>query len=260
MPGRERITERELILPALFLISLRNGSTTSDLINELESLLQPSGEDAEILEGRSDTKFSQKVRNLVSHRTLAQLGYATYKRIPGNGLHEIAKEGQQYLEENIDLIEYLLSNNFKYEDIKQSFDNVEAATASRRKIVTYDENLMITEGTRRNKNVALYERSRILRDIAIEHYTNQGRIECSACTFDFYDFYGEIGKGYIEIHHLKPVFQYEDEDRNIFVSRALENLTPTCSNCHRIIHRNRQMPLSMTELIEYISENGRFER
>ncbi len=256
MPGGERITERELILPSLFLIKLRNGITTSALINELESLLQPSGEDAEILDGRSDSKFSQKVRNLVSHRTLAQLGYATYERIPGNGLHEITKEGQQYLEENIDLIEYLLSNNFKYEDIKQSFDNVEAATERRKKVVAYDENLMITEGTRRNKNVALYERSRKLRDIAIEHYANQGRIKCSACAFDFYDFYGEIGKGYIEIHHLKPVFQYEDEDKSMFLRRALDNVIPACSNCHRMIHRDRQHPLSMADLKAHIGNKG----
>ncbi|MFA5148154.1 MAG: HNH endonuclease [Candidatus Omnitrophota bacterium] len=260
MLNEERVTEKELILPALFLISLRNGITTSDLISELENLLQPSGEDTKILEGRKDTKFSQKVRNLVSHRTLTQLGYATYERVPGNGLHEITKEGQEYLEENIDLIEYLLSNNFKYEDIKQSFDNAETAIEKGKKIVTFDENLMITEGARRNKNVALYERSRKLRDIAITHYSKEGRINCSACNFDFYDFYGEIGRGYIEIHHLKPVFQYGDEDKDKFIGRALENLMPTCSNCHRIIHRNRQFPLDVSELVEHINRNGIFKR
>ncbi len=81
MPGAERITERELILPALFLINLRKGITTSDLIAELTDLMHPSGEDAEILDGRKDSKFSQKVRNLVSHNTLERLGYATYQSI-----------------------------------------------------------------------------------------------------------------------------------------------------------------------------------
>jgi len=252
MPSNERISEREIILPTLFLISIRKGVITSDLINELENLLQPSGEDTEILEGRSDTKFSQKVRNLVSHRTLVNLGYADYERISGNGLHEITREGQQYLEENMDLIEYLLSNNFKYEDIKQSFDNVSEAEETRRKIITFDENLMITEGTRRNRNISLYERSKELRDIAVQRYTIGGRIKCSSCTFNFYDFYGEIGKDYIEIHHIKPVFQFVDEDKTVFLERALQNIIPTCSNCHRIIHRKRQNPLSIEQLKQHI--------
>jgi hypothetical protein len=40
----------------------------SDLILLLEERLKPTGKDAEIAEGRSDTYFSQKVRNTVSHR------------------------------------------------------------------------------------------------------------------------------------------------------------------------------------------------
>lgn len=42
--------------------------TTSELIDLLTERLKPTGHDAEIVEGRSDTYFSQKVRNLVSHR------------------------------------------------------------------------------------------------------------------------------------------------------------------------------------------------
>lgn len=42
--------------------------TTSQLIKRLETRLQPTGKDAEIADGRDDTYFSQKVRNLVSHR------------------------------------------------------------------------------------------------------------------------------------------------------------------------------------------------
>ncbi|MGR3476497.1 MULTISPECIES: hypothetical protein [unclassified Sulfitobacter] len=56
--------------------------TTSQLIELLENRLKPTGKDAEIADGRGDTYFSQKVRNLVSHRDqgpgLARLGYATY--------------------------------------------------------------------------------------------------------------------------------------------------------------------------------------
>lgn len=58
--------------------------TTTDLIAALDKQFEPTGEDAEILEGRSDTRFSQKVRNLVSHRGypngLETHGYAVYDK------------------------------------------------------------------------------------------------------------------------------------------------------------------------------------
>jgi hypothetical protein len=42
--------------------------TTTQLIDRLSARLPISGRDAQIAYGRSDTYFSQKVRNLVSHR------------------------------------------------------------------------------------------------------------------------------------------------------------------------------------------------
>lgn len=45
--------------------------TTSQLIDRLSTKLPISGKDAQIAYGRSDTYFSQKVRNLVSHRNQA---------------------------------------------------------------------------------------------------------------------------------------------------------------------------------------------
>lgn len=42
--------------------------STSQLIKLLETKLKPTGHDSEIAINRSDTYFSQKVRNLVSHR------------------------------------------------------------------------------------------------------------------------------------------------------------------------------------------------
>ncbi len=68
----ERIySEENLIIPALFELYLSpNGLTTSLLIKALTENLKPEGADAEILFGRNDTRFSQKVRNLISHKRL----------------------------------------------------------------------------------------------------------------------------------------------------------------------------------------------
>lgn len=82
--GDYRISERDLVVPALEIMDGRPDGcvSTSDLIQELEDLFSPGGRDAEILEGRSDTYFSQKVRNMISHRhspsSFIYKGYAEY--------------------------------------------------------------------------------------------------------------------------------------------------------------------------------------
>ena len=72
-------TESELI-PATLKIILNNvnGIATKDLIIELRNLMNPSGEDLEMLSNRNDDKFSQKVRNIKSHKTLENKGYAKF--------------------------------------------------------------------------------------------------------------------------------------------------------------------------------------
>lgn len=66
----EGISEADLVVPALRLAAQRSDGkiSTSDLIKGLTDIFQPAGKDAEIIPGRKDTYFSQKVRNLVSHR------------------------------------------------------------------------------------------------------------------------------------------------------------------------------------------------
>jgi hypothetical protein len=91
-------SERELVLPALVLLDLSQaGLTTSDLIQELTLILKPDGHDGEILADRNDTHFSQKVRNLVSHRTLEGPGLETYD--PARQHHSITPAGRRYLAE-----------------------------------------------------------------------------------------------------------------------------------------------------------------
>lgn len=64
-------TENELLLPALIAISNKiDGLTTGELIRELTEKLKPKGRDLEIINGRNDNYFSQKVRNLISHKKI----------------------------------------------------------------------------------------------------------------------------------------------------------------------------------------------
>ncbi len=63
-------TEKELILPALICMEEEGGLTTTKLISCLTKKLKPCGKDLDVLKGRNDTVFSQKVRNLISHKTI----------------------------------------------------------------------------------------------------------------------------------------------------------------------------------------------
>lgn len=95
------VRERDLIIPALQAAAARPGGyiATADLIPELEGVLEPEGQDAEVLAGRHDTYFSQKVRNLVSHResstSMFKKGYAEYT---GDGIR-ITDVGRAFLDQ-----------------------------------------------------------------------------------------------------------------------------------------------------------------
>lgn len=255
----ERIYENDLRLPALYLISLNNGAiNTTELSQLLRDILKPSGEDLEILANRSDDYFSQIVRNLTaSKRPFVKNGFIRRDTKAGSPLH-ITTKGRRYLTEHKFELKYLLTNDFNYNDIKENLKQIETAD---RKFQTFDENLIISEGMKKVTEVAVYKRSKKLRDFAIEYYTTNGRISCNCCTFNFSDFYGDkLGKGFIEIHHTKPIFSYEDEDFNNTLTSAVINLTPVCSNCHRMIHRNSREMLPIKLLIDNINANGIFNR
>lgn len=251
-----RIMENQLILPSLFLMSLSptKGFSTSELIPKLRDLLKPSGEDLKILADRSDDKFSQKVRNLKAHNTFERYDFAKYKK----GIVTITSKGLKYLQKNMDKLRYLLVNDFQWDDLKEGLGIIQKSTEQKRKIEVFDETITIQEGVKKLVETKVYERSSTLRKIAIEHFTKNDDILCDACKFSYNKFYGRIGKGYIEIHHIKPIFKYEDEELGKTIDASLKNVVPVCSNCHRMIHRDWQNPLQVDCLIEQINQNGIF--
>ncbi len=244
----KRISERELIIPALFCIENEGVISTTELSMQLRTLLKPQGEDLDILSGRNDDKFSQKVRNLRSHKTLD--GLADYD----NGNWTITKQGKIVLEENSHLLEYLVKQGFDYTSQQETLSKV-AINNEHEPINLFDEKyeeIPIVEGKSITANRKVYERSRKLRELAINYFSNGGQIVCRACGFDFYKTYGDHGKGYIEIHHLTPVYSYGSENIEKTLNDALSNLVPLCSNCHSMIHRVRNRMLTIEELIKLL--------
>lgn len=229
----DRITESELVLPSLYLMSLSPTGTisTTELIRLLTQIMKPQGLDAQILNNRTDTYFSQKVRNLKSHDTLTKYGYALYS----DGFYYITENGKQLVQNNKSSIQYILSSGFDYADVKNSLGRVYKSRTTT--IIPYEE--LISEGERKYEVTKSYERSQKLRNAAIEHFSHNGIIVCDCCGFEFKSFYGkEFGKSCIEIHHLKPIFQYASMSIVQTIDSALRNLLPVCPNCHRVIHKN----------------------
>lgn len=69
-----------------------------------------------------------------------------------------------------------------------------------------------------------------------------GRLKCEVCGFDFEKKYGEIGAGFAECHHNKPVSVLKPGEKT-----KLSDLSIVCANCHRMLHKARPW-LSIQEL------------
>ncbi len=245
----KRITESELVLPALYLMSInpQRGVKTAELIPPLTKMFNPQGIDAQILNSRHDTHFSQMVRNLKSHDTLDKKGYANYI----DGEYFITRKGIELVQRNLENIQYILSSGFNYNDIKSSMGRVYEA---REEILPYKE--IVVEGEEKIVRAKTYERSRKLRNVAIEYFSHNGIIACNCCGFEFRSFYGSrFGTSCIEIHHLKPVFQYAGVSVDQTIEEALKNLLPVCPNCHRVIHKNH-ISASMIPLFKKVIQHG----
>lgn len=254
-----RITESQLILPSLYLMNLEKDGyiTTSKLKQLLPKIMNPSWEDTEISKTRkNETKFIQIIWNLKSHKTFLRDKLATEQE---KGF-KITKKWKKYLSENIDLFEYLVSNNFEWEDLKEWLEIIYKNTIIEKwKVEIFDENIVISEWIEKVKKVKVYDRSTKLRSFAIEHFKKgDWKLYCECCWFSFDLFYWEkMAKNYIEIHHKKPIFQYVWEDITNTITEALKNLSPLCSNCHRIIHREKNTK-EISDVIDAIKENWKF--
>jgi len=247
----KRITEKALVLPSLLIMARNNGRAKTTLLNkELRKILEISGEDLRILSGRKDDKFSQKVRNLKSHDTFEDLGFAKYNT--KDKMFEITQKGITALDENKDSLFYFIKNNFSAND---SLSGLEDLTNKQTDLEVFDEDIIISEGKSEYILTKKNQRSGKLRKKAIEHYKDiRGTLYCDICNFDFEKTYGAPAKGYIEMHHLKPVYMYKDGDVERTIMDAIINLLPVCANCHRVIHR-RKPPYEIKDVRGFYENN-----
>lgn len=80
----------------------------------------------------------------------------------------------------------------------------------------------------RNRSNVKRKKAQVLRDT--------GSLKCEACSFDFRNFYGELGVDFCEVHHTIPLSDVDGPVRT-----KLDELAIVCSNCHRMIHKTDPM-------------------
>lgn len=105
--------------------------------------------------------------------------------------------------------------------------------------IPFSEEERLSEGAKRTIVVNAYERNSRARELCIKHYGTT----CVVCAFDFEKIYGELGKGYIHVHHLTPLSEIGRD----YKVDPIEDLRPVCPNCHAMLHRE-DPALSIDEL------------
>lgn len=100
------------------------------------------------------------------------------------------------------------------------------------------------EGIKRTITVNAYERSSKARELCVKHW----KAICWVCEFDFEQTYGELGKGFIHVHHLIPMSQVV----KTYQVDPINDLRPVCPNCHSMLHK-KEPPLEIDELKKRLS-------
>jgi putative restriction endonuclease len=99
---------------------------------------------------------------------------------------------------------------------------------------------LIPEGRKTEYYVTKYERVKRYRDLAIKIHG----YSCKVCEINFKETYGDIGEGFIHVHHVKPLHSLDEQ----IVPDPKTDLVPVCPNCHAMLHRKKGEIITVEDL------------
>jgi len=106
-------------------------------------------------------------------------------------------------------------------------------------------NDVVTETFREGKSKDIvqttYERNPQARKTCLKHHG----YACKICGFNFESNFGELGKGFIHVHHINPIAEIGTE----YQIDPKSDLIPVCPNCHAMIHA-RKPAFTIDEIME----------
>ncbi|MDZ8118821.1 HNH endonuclease [Pontiella agarivorans] len=111
------------------------------------------------------------------------------------------------------------------------------------------EEFTVSEGKKLMRKHRIRERKSIITQKKKKQVLEKsGKLECEICGFDFYAQYGDIGYGFAECHHTKPLSDLEKTTKT-----RLKDLCIVCANCHRMLHK-KTPPYTKAEMKTIIHE------
>lgn len=118
----------------------------------------------------------------------------------------------------------------------------------RKNPLIYDDEIqrdaVYIEGSVTSIKVNYYERNQAARKACLDLMGDS----CVVCGFNFKSVYGDVGNGFIHVHH-KVELSFIKESYSI---NPKNDLVPVCPNCHAMLHR-KQPAYSIEELKDIIS-------
>lgn len=89
----------------------------------------------------------------------------------------------------------------------------------------------LVEGARRRVTVNIYERNSKARGECLKEHGYR----CAVCEMSFEDYYGDIGREFIHVHHIKELSSI----RRKYEIDPVKHLRPVCPNCHAMLHKKK---------------------
>lgn len=229
--------EEKRFLLLLSMVHLGGGGTKQQVLDEIEkqSWIKLTPHEREVLESRPEIRWRNRLAYI--RQNLVYLGYVS----------DLVRDEWRITEKGIGYFHQLsrmAEHNSSFQHVSdQALQDITPLISS--PTLLSDENALtgetqFQEGGKQYQWTTRFERDPQLRAKAIEiHGTT-----CMGCRFNFEDTYGDIGRGFIEVHHTKPVSSLG----GIAVVDPKSDMVTLCSNCHSIVHRKKLKPLSLQDL------------
>ena len=144
-----------------------------------------------------------------------------------------------------------LFNDAELAEAQRRLDNLPSYT--RRKNVSpelnfsgeQDSDAEFIVGGQKQVTVSVYERDPLARKACLKKFG----VRCAVCGMTFEERYGKIGKGFIHVHHKKPLAGRTGK----YVLKPTIDLVPVCPNCHTMLH-TQNPPLGVDELKKVLEQ------
>ena len=173
-----------------------------------------------------------------SRPVLAKIDGSYLEEIPASRKSNYWRDGVRPVERQIvnKILSALKPNEISEPESDYSFNNE----------LNDDDNSLESkhEGKATSRYVTTYERNPKYRKQAIAIHGDS----CIACGFNFGKVYGSYAQGFIHVHHIEPVSEFDAPKR----IDPEKDLVPLCANCHSVVHRKKSETLSIEKLKELI--------